>query len=128
MNKWDNINRFAPWFRAPVHGVYFGQVASECSSGTHLNATNRLHWTCSLGQGCVTGCFTSILLRLFWNRSKNSRNSNGMKYTNSLFNYYLSLWFTILINSNGINSLIITFLQGIFINILIKFLMLFILL
>ena len=54
--------RFAPWFGAPVHGVYFGQMASKCPSGTHLNAPNWFHRTSSLSQCCVTGCFSSILL------------------------------------------------------------------
>ena len=50
-----------PGVGAPMHGVDFGQMASEGASGAHLDPTDSLNGGRCLGQICITGRFPSIL-------------------------------------------------------------------
>lgn len=59
--SWDQVTW---WICSPMHGVYFGQVTSKCSSGSHLNSTDRFHIGRSLNKCCITCCFPCILVTI----------------------------------------------------------------
>ena len=40
--------QYKPWIGTPVHGIYLGQVATKCSSSSHLDPTNWFHTWCDL--------------------------------------------------------------------------------
>lgn len=55
-------HELVPGLAAPMHGVYFGEMAAQGAARPHLNAANWLHGTRRLRQGGIARRLSSILI------------------------------------------------------------------